>query len=87
MTPTLTQRGKYLHPSHGELLGLGHAIAGVAARTHFLHLFPPLQGVASVSALYLLVVVGTALRFGSRLRFLYWRIIVWTRSPEVASAP
>jgi hypothetical protein len=87
MTRTLTQRGKYLHPSHGELPGLGVAIAGVAARTLFLHLFPRLQRVATVSALYRLVVVGTALRFGSRLCFLYWRIIVWTRSREVAYAP
>jgi hypothetical protein len=86
MTRTLTQRGKYLHHSHGELLGLGIAIAGVAASTLFLHLFPRLQGVASASALYRLVVVGTALCFGSRRHFLYWRIIVWTGSHEVAYA-
>lgn len=47
--------------------GAGYAVAalGVAAMTGLLHLIPGASHVANVSMLYLLVVIGAALRFGS----------------------
>jgi two-component system sensor histidine kinase KdpD len=47
------------------LVGAVAALAGVAGMTALIHLAPGAQRVANVSLLYLLVVIATALRFGS----------------------
>src|SRR5437899_1979293 len=47
--------------------GLGYAVAalGVAAMTAVIQVTPGASGVHNISMLYLLVVIGAALRFGS----------------------
>ena len=65
MTHTVSSSRWHLHPSQRSVWGCAAAAAGVALMTGVIHLLPGAPRLANLSMLYLLVVIGTALRFGS----------------------